>query len=374
MSNTAQSQHIVPAARTEKLLTIEAARGIAALLVAFFHGSHVVELAQPGRGAPFGGLFTFGHAGVPFFFVLSGYIIHYIHYADLDRPNRLGSFAWKRATRIYPLYLIVMVLITAKTWFAGTFAWDDWVKSVLLLPQGQLPLLIQSWTLVHEVLFYALFGLAIWRVRVSRWVLLAWALLFCTARAVDLRLPPGLFGDTIRTLASPYNLLFLLGMGVAWVLRHRTVAFPRTLALAGCLAFLATGLVEDAGIYKSMAEHGLLPVLLYGLSSACIITGLVAAETAGSLRVGRIGGLLGALSYPLYLTHGIAISITVDAARKLHYAGSGALLLSGAVAVACVAAMAVHRCVEKPVATWLRNLWARRGAGVHVTISRNVRR
>lgn len=362
MSTTAQSSSAVPAIRTDKLLTIEAARGIAALLVAFFHGSHVVELAQPGRGAPFGGFFSFGHAGVPFFFVLSGYIIYYIHHADLDRPARLGSFAWKRATRIYPLYLIVMVLITAKYWFAGNFAWDYWVKSVLLLPQSQLPMLIQSWTLVHEVLFYALFGLAIWRVRVSRWVLLAWAVLFCAARVVDLPLPAGLVGDTVRTLASPYNLLFLLGMGVAWVLRQRAIPVPRLLALAGCLGFLATGLVEDTGIYKSMAEHGFVPVLLYGFSSACIITGLVAAETAGSLRVGRIGAVLGTLSYPLYLTHGIAISIAVDVARKLHFNGSGALLLTGAVAVACAAALVVHRVIEKPVARWLRNVWARRGA------------
>jgi peptidoglycan/LPS O-acetylase OafA/YrhL len=360
MTTTAQPTPAV--SRTDKLLTIEAARGIAALLVAFFHGSHVVELAQPGRGAPFGGFFNFGHAGVPFFFVLSGYIIYWIHHADLGRPGRLGGFAWKRATRIYPLYLIVMVLVTAKYWFAGNFEWDYFVKSVLLLPQSRLPMLIQSWTLVHEILFYALFGLAIWRVRASRWVLLAWALLFCAARAVDLPLPAGLPGDTVRTLASPYNLLFLLGMGVAWVLRHRTIPVPRLLALAGGLAFLATGIVEDTGLYKSMAEHGLLPVLLYGASSACIITGLVAAETAGSLRVGRIGGLLGALSYPLYLTHGIAISIAVDTARKFHYAGSGALLLTGAVAVACVAAFVVHLCVEKPVAAWLRNVWARRRA------------
>ncbi|NIA57359.1 acyltransferase [Massilia sp. TW-1] len=255
-----------------------------------------------------------------------------------------------------------MVLITAKSWFAGTFEWIFWLKSVLLLPQSQLPMLIQSWTLVHEVLFYALFGLAIWRVRGSRWVLLAWAILFCTARVVDLGLPAGLASDTIRTLASPYNLLFLLGMGVVWIVRHRSVPFPRLPALAGGLAFLATGLVEDTGLYKSMSEHGLLPVLLYGVSSTCIFLGLVAAKTAGSLRVGRGAALLGALSYPLYLTHGIAISIAVDVAHKFHYAGPGALLLTGAVAVACVAALVVHRCVEQPVAKWLRNVWARRGS------------
>jgi peptidoglycan/LPS O-acetylase OafA/YrhL len=80
------------------------------------------------------------------------------------------------------------------------------------------------------------------------------------------------------------------------------------------------------------------------------------------LRVGRLGGLLGALSYPLYLTHGMVISIVVDTAHKLRYAGPGWLLLAGAVAVASVAALFVHRYVEAPVAGWLKRIWARRNA------------
>jgi peptidoglycan/LPS O-acetylase OafA/YrhL len=356
------STHFPAASRADKLLTIEAARGIAALLVAFYHGALVIELTRPGQGAPFGGLFGFGHAGVPFFFVLSGYIIYYIHHADFGQPSRLGLFAWKRFARIYPLFLIVMVPITAKHWFAGTFEWDYFAKSLLLLPQGRLPMLIPSWTLVHEALFYLLFGLAIWKPGLGRLILLAWAVLFGTASMFALDMPSGLPGDTIRTLASPYNLLFLLGIGVAWLLQHCRIPVPRLLALAGGAAFVATGLAENAGSFKGQDGHAIVTILLYGLSSAGIITGLVAAESAGTLRVGRWGGLLGALSYPLYLTHGIAISIATDTARKFHYAGPGWVLLVGAVAVACALALLVHRYVEAPVATWLKRLWARRHA------------
>jgi len=223
-------------------------------------------------------------------------------------------------------------------------------------------MLIPSWTLVHEVLFYLLFGLAIWKLTLGRLILLAWAVLFGTASTFGLDAPPGLPGDTVRTLASPYNLLFLLGIGVAWLLQHCRIPVPQLLALTAGVAFVATGLAENAGSFNSQHGYGIVPILLYGLSSAGLITGLVAAETAGTLRVGRTGGLLGALSYPLYLTHGIALSIVTDMAHKFHYAGPGWVLLVGAVAVACVAALLVHRYVEAPVATRLKRLWARRHA------------
>jgi len=345
-----------------KLLTIEAARGIAALLVAFYHGAQVVAQSLPGQGMPFGGFFGFGHAGVPFFFVLSGYIIFHVHRGDLGRPNRLGLFAWKRITRIYPLFLIVMVPVTVKCWLTGQFAWEYFLKSALLLPQRDWPMLIPSWTLVHEMLFYVLFALAIWNVRAGRCALLAWTVLFGAARVLDPQWMPGLAGDTLRTLAAPCNLLFILGMGVAWVLEHRTVPRPRLLALGGGLAFLAAGLVDNAGVSQDMAARGLLSMIVYGVGTACIILGLVAAESAGTLRAGRFAALLGALSYPLYLTHGIAISIVVDAARKFGYAGSGTPLLAGAVALACAAALLVHRCIERPVAGGLKRLWNRRAA------------
>lgn len=336
-----------------KLRTIEAVRGLAALLVAFYHGERVVELFKPGWGAPFDGFFKFGHAGVDFFFVLSGFIIFHVHHGDLGCPSKLKMFAWKRLVRIYPLFLVVMVPVTAKFVAAGKFEWDYFVKSILLLPQAQFPMLIASWTLVHEALFYLLFGLAIAHARLGRLVLGLWLLLFIAVKWLGPDFGTGFPGDLGRTMFSNYNLLFLLGIGAAWLVHRGPLPCARLMAVVGGLGFLASGLLENTLHFPA---DGALSVLLFGLNSTLIITGLAAAESAGRIKLGRHANWLGDLSYPLYLTHGMVISVTVPLLGKLlHDSPNGILLLT--VALACVAATLINRYVEKPLTTLIRNAW-----------------
>ena len=63
-------------------------------------------------------LFDFGHAGVEFFFVLSGFIILHIHWKDLGHPSRFSSFAGKRFLRIYPMYWLVLAAIIPVYFFS----------------------------------------------------------------------------------------------------------------------------------------------------------------------------------------------------------------------------------------------------------------
>jgi exopolysaccharide production protein ExoZ len=167
---------------------------------------------------------------------------------------------------------------------------------------------------------------------------------------------PGFAGDLLRTLLSPYNLLFLFGIAVAWIVQRGPLRHARLLAAVGIAGFLAVGMVENARVFAGLSEHGIPLVLLYGVTSMLIITGLATAERAGDLRPGRVAGLLGALSYPLYLTHGMAISAVVALAGRVGYAGPGWLLLVCAVAIACAGAMVVHHAIELPVARWLKRL------------------
>ena len=74
-----------------RLLGIQAGRGFAALLVVFYHATKMISLPQYAGHEPLHGFFQFGHAGVDFFFVLSGFIIMYVHYDDVD--SRTGSAA-----------------------------------------------------------------------------------------------------------------------------------------------------------------------------------------------------------------------------------------------------------------------------------------
>jgi len=56
-------------------------------------------------------VFQFGHAGVDLFFVISGFIILFVHYDDIGRPERLGRYVGRRLSRILPTYWVALVLI-----------------------------------------------------------------------------------------------------------------------------------------------------------------------------------------------------------------------------------------------------------------------
>ena len=71
-----------------KLIGVQAARGIAALFVVLYHTGRMLSLEQYVGRDPWGGLFHFGHAGVDFFFVLSGFIIYYVHHKDIGTIGR----------------------------------------------------------------------------------------------------------------------------------------------------------------------------------------------------------------------------------------------------------------------------------------------
>jgi len=155
---------------TKKITLIQFYRGLAAVLVVLTHANiifnreiNIIFLQK---------VFDFGWSGVDFFFVLSGFIIFYIHYSDIGRPSKYKSFIFKRFIRIYPLYWIVLSCkIVASRFFGyGTDSvqpnfWD-YLKAITLFPQENKKLLFTkfigvSWTLSYEILFYILFGLLV---------------------------------------------------------------------------------------------------------------------------------------------------------------------------------------------------------------------
>ncbi|MFL5251667.1 MAG: acyltransferase family protein [Rhodopila sp.] len=111
---------------------------------------------------PFGNAFGFGHAGVDFFFVLSGFIISYAHAADIGRPERSGRYAWRRITRIYPLYWVVTAIeVMSPAPDAAARLAPGHVPRSLLLPETGSPIVGVVWTLWSEMLFYLVFTLPV---------------------------------------------------------------------------------------------------------------------------------------------------------------------------------------------------------------------
>lgn len=68
-----------------RLYSLQVYRGFAALAVILFHVHLVAKKWVDFQF--FGGVFQGANIGVDFFFVLSGFIITYIHWGDLGQPN-----------------------------------------------------------------------------------------------------------------------------------------------------------------------------------------------------------------------------------------------------------------------------------------------
>jgi exopolysaccharide production protein ExoZ len=285
-----------------KLTLVEAGRGVAAMLVVACHAPHHVE--QNIGFSPFGSLFDFAHSGVDFFFVLSGFIILYVHARDLGQPHRLGHFLEKRFIRIFPFYWVMIAIslaVLAASPHRSVPGIGEVVANLGLVNSG-VGIVPVSWTLQHELVFYCLFSVSILSVRAGLIVLGLWAAGILAGLA-------GIFTDTSSTLlyrlTAPFDIEFFFGLATARVLQRRTIPMPFLFLFVGPALFVLTGLAEDLTWLDG--HRGGLPRLLYGSASAMFLLGAVELERQGKIRMPKLMLQLGIASYTIYLVHELAI-------------------------------------------------------------------
>ena len=120
-----------PAAR-QPLYVIQAGRGIAALLVVLFHATSIAEFYLHHDLAA--GVFIFGYGGVDLFFVVSGFVIMWVHGDDIGHLDRLRPYLIRRLIRIYPVFWIVAaVLLPIYSGVPPAMNLATLVRSLLLL-------------------------------------------------------------------------------------------------------------------------------------------------------------------------------------------------------------------------------------------------
>jgi exopolysaccharide production protein ExoZ len=303
-----------------KLLGVDAARGIAALLVLLLHAGGCVSDPKDYGVEVFWGIFTFGRAGVDFFFVLSGFIITYVHQSDIGRPERLSLFWRKRLLRIYPSWWVALFLMGALLTISPTRGLAERdighiIASVLLIPEAaQEPILGVGWSLRHEMIFYGLFSVLIVSRRLGIAVLGAWMalimfnLVWATAAGA-----PFFTGILDNAFFRVFNIQFFFGIAVALLIRRHPPWRPVPILLLGLVVFLTTGMFESFG---PKIQHEWPPRhLSYALGAAMILYGLATLDRARALRVPAPLLELGTASYSIYLVHGMTLLVMQQAVR-----------------------------------------------------------
>jgi exopolysaccharide production protein ExoZ len=278
---------------SHRLVGIEAGRGIAATLVVLYH---VARHLDKGPGAPaLRSAFQFGHAGVDFFFVLSGFIILFVHYNDIGNPLRLPHYVARRFTRLMPTYWVALALTIALA-AAGAHVFPgilDLLRSATLLPSDQEPIVGVAWTLQFEVLFYTLFAVMIVN-RPAGFILLGtWFLASAAGTMIDLSatgLPPQFYGA--------YALEFFFGMAAAFTLGNCTIPKPRLVLISGLVLFGTAALLENFRIIDGYLNYARLA---YGIPAAVLVLGIAEADRQSILFVPSVLRRIGAASYSIYL-------------------------------------------------------------------------
>ncbi len=139
-------------------------RGLAALDVVLTHYG-IQQL--PGIG-----LFGFGNVAVDVFFCLSSFTLCLVYGAGLQNPLRFGPYAMARVARVYPLFLVTMLVTLGYSvaWKVGDFATatptvlaTQFVRQAALLSEVPLPFLgaegswdAPAWSISVEALCYVL--------------------------------------------------------------------------------------------------------------------------------------------------------------------------------------------------------------------------
>src|SRR5436309_3571225 len=94
------------------LQSLQVSRGLAAVIVVLFHANYCIfGMPKYFADSPLGELVRFGPAAIDFFFVLSGFIVMYVHADEIGHPRALGRYLWRRLSRAYMFYWIVLAVV-----------------------------------------------------------------------------------------------------------------------------------------------------------------------------------------------------------------------------------------------------------------------
>lgn len=309
----------------ERVRSLDGVRGLAILMVLIGHAVCPLPFSDiTWKSVKF--LASLGTYGVDLFFVLSGYLITNVLEKQQKLPGFIKAFWIRRAARIYPVYLAVLILLSIVCVFLFP---DQWPQ----IPLWAYPLHLQNFFLVAGYKS-SHFGYDIsWSLAIEDHFYLIYPLLFLLSERIRRYsiLAMIVAGPMMRHLAHPWieqtfslkNLDFFLLSGridqlalgalLAMLLRAdemptwtkialRSTWIPGLLwCIVAVLHFLKA---QDASI-TALASASTIMHLLINPSSAVGS----ALKSSGFVFMGRI-------SYALYLVHSPFIFIALRAPEK----------------------------------------------------------
>ncbi|MEM5385673.1 acyltransferase [Paraburkholderia phymatum] len=358
----------------ERSRNIDGLRGFLALGVFLAHASGYYTYMRTGFWGPGPDLFfnQLGNIGVSVFFVITSYLFWGKAIAASARVHRaadyrryLFSLYLSRFFRVAPLFYFVLCLTLlivfsatgphlnvspaklAKeiaNWMALGLGANVWINA-----SPEPPVMFgMVWTLAWEWYFY--FSLAVTS-------LIAFVPRLRTAFVVLIFGVSAAFSVDARFGVWSYLMLFSIGMTAATLPRisFRLDGIPTYVRSLGASALIALA-YAGVGASNAMVQNLLIAAFFYLVLTGCDLFGLL--KSRGAQR-------LGAISYGIYLTHGVCLHLVFGNASLRQFSTGSitqywtVVLIAGALVVAM--SCATYVMIERPGIALGRALLARRG-------------
>ena len=368
---------------------LDGLRGVAALLVVIYHIFEGFAFAETTNGEGSGLISTLnhGHIAVDFFFILSGFVISYA-YDDRWQKMTLGGFFKRRLIRLHPMLVMGAIIGTITFLIGGREQWDGTETSIggvalallftaLMIPalpgsmhevrgNGEMfPLNGPQWSLFFEYIGNIIYALIIRRLS-TRLLAVLVALLAALHTWIfvwDLSgydsVGIGWTIDTINFWGGLVRMLFpfTVGMLLARTFKPRKIKYAFWICAAILLATFAVPYIASEG---ALSMNSLYEVVCIAFVFPIIVWMGACGSTEGS--TGRISGLLGDLSYPLYIVHYPVMYLFYAWLIDKHFYSFEDTLLMPAIVVAVSIALA-YACLklyDEPVRKWLAHKFMNR--------------
>jgi len=294
----------------QRLNLLQVCRGFAAISVILFH---LRDTSKTYFGIiAFNNIFSHGFIGVDFFFVLSGFIITYVHYSDIVNQSNPFGFLKKRFVRIYPTYwamatitlIVLVVVLHGKSLHLDHYmnirSFTEWLYIIgcyLLLPLKNQYFLELAWTLSYEVIFYLLFFIAIIiGFKRARVLLIIWLLLIFGQGFLY-----NFHGIFIPKVLNSINIEFISGCMVAYLFK-KSYRIPK---LISYIVLISVPLAYSIATYAyniDLTKTDLNVFLLAGFNGI-LLYNVVVIDTYKKINCSKILLLIGEASYSIYLSH-----------------------------------------------------------------------
>lgn len=294
--------------KQKNLESIQALRGLAAILVMLFHYGISLNLNPENKLAI---LLSHGWSGVDMFFIISGFIAAYTVSIDDKGLRASVEYLLKRLIRIIPLYYLVTILSAGHS----IESFIETGKSLLFIPIGGFPpdglgplyggaKVGQGWTLNYEMYFYLVVAASMMFAR-AKWF---FTTVFITLVVLT---PLAFFGvpenygfsgfyfnhQYVNLMTNPIVLEFIFGVIIFFIYKNMSDKN----SLAWRIAIVASVLYFFVNLYSPFFFSSRISA--WGISSAILIIALLKMEKTTKFRFPNAVLHLGNISFSVYLLH-----------------------------------------------------------------------